>query len=481
MKRLDRRSFLRAAALGGAGILAAACQPEVVEKIVKETVMVEGEAQVIEKVVKETVVVEVEKEVAAQPAPQGPVSVVFARFFGECADEYEGITEISQGRGECGIIQVITNAWNAEHPDQHVETMVVGWGEHYQRLAAGLAAGETADIAIMHGAFLPNYAGRGLLFPLDDMVTNTSIDVNDYLPTALDFGSYQNKLYGTPFDIHTDLWHINANLWEEAGLVDDDGMPIQPNGMDEFLAAAKAMKDTTGKEFFTDYYGDIGFRVLFALVRQQGGDVFSPDLETVTFETPEVEAALSFFEELFGAGYATRDIEDCRKYLLDGEVGSFLNGTWHVDAIDQQLDAGEAAFDRYVVYPHPLIFDQKASWANSHMWVLPVQNNPDPAKLDASMAFLEWLYQNNLEWARSGHLPVRRSAVDSPEFMAMKHRAEYAEAADIAVTTPRVPEAEALEQVMRDEFGAVILGMTSIEEGMANAQRRLEDFVLMSR
>lgn len=166
MKRLDRRSFLRAAALGGAGILAAACQPEVVEKIVKETVMVEGEAQVIEKVVKETVVVEVEKEVAAQPAPQGPVSVVFARFFGECADEYEGITEISQGRGECGIIQVITNAWNAEHPDQHVETMVVGWGEHYQRLAAGLAAGETADIAIMHGRSCPTMQGVACSSPL---------------------------------------------------------------------------------------------------------------------------------------------------------------------------------------------------------------------------------------------------------------------------------------------------------------------------
>lgn len=479
MKSFTRRSFLRSTSVASVGLLAAACQPQVVEKVVKETVIVQAEPEVVEKVVEQTVIVE--KEVAAQPAPQGPVTITFARFFGECSDEYAGVTELGKGRGECGIIQVITNAWNANHPDQQVETMVVDWGQHYQRLAAGLAAGETADIAVMHGAFLPNYAGRGLVFPLDDLIINTSIDVNDYLPTALEFGSYQDKLYGTPFDIHTDLWHINANLWEQADLLDDEGMPIYPNGKEEFMQAAKAMKDATGMDFLTDFYGDMGFRVLYALVRQQGGDVFSPDLEQVTFQTPEVEAALTFFKELFDAGYVTPDIEDCRKYLLDGQVGAFLNGTWHVDAIDEQIEAGEAAFDRYVVYPHPLIFDQKASWANSHMWVLPVQTNPDQAKLDASMAFLDWLYQNNLEWARTGHLPVRRSAIDSDAFKQFKHRAEYAEAADIAVTTPRVPEAEALEQVMRDEFGAVMIGMSTIEEGMANAQRRLEDFVLMSR
>ena len=57
---MNRRNFLRAAALSAAGAAAVACQPQTV--IVKETVEVEKE---VEKVVKETVVVEkeVEKEV----------------------------------------------------------------------------------------------------------------------------------------------------------------------------------------------------------------------------------------------------------------------------------------------------------------------------------------------------------------------------------------------------------------------------------
>ncbi len=58
-KKVTRRSFMAIAGLAGAGAMLAACQPKVVEKIVKETVVVPGEAQVV----KETVVVEKEVEV----------------------------------------------------------------------------------------------------------------------------------------------------------------------------------------------------------------------------------------------------------------------------------------------------------------------------------------------------------------------------------------------------------------------------------
>lgn len=69
-KKLDRRTFLRLASLTGATAIAAACKPQVVyetvEKVVKETVIVEGEEKVVEKVVVETRVVE--KEVVKEAA-----------------------------------------------------------------------------------------------------------------------------------------------------------------------------------------------------------------------------------------------------------------------------------------------------------------------------------------------------------------------------------------------------------------------------
>jgi hypothetical protein len=80
-KRLSRRAFLRAFGAGAAAAALGACAPKTVlvekevtrevEKVVKETVMVEGEPVEVTKVVKETVVVkeEVEKEVTRVVAP----------------------------------------------------------------------------------------------------------------------------------------------------------------------------------------------------------------------------------------------------------------------------------------------------------------------------------------------------------------------------------------------------------------------------
>jgi peptide/nickel transport system substrate-binding protein len=72
MQTHTRRDFLRLAGLSTAGVIVAACsgEPEVVEKIVKETV-------VVEKVVEKAVTVVVEKEKEAEPAattPPEPVS-----------------------------------------------------------------------------------------------------------------------------------------------------------------------------------------------------------------------------------------------------------------------------------------------------------------------------------------------------------------------------------------------------------------------
>ena len=55
---LGRRAFLRLASVAAGGVVVAACQPQVVEKVVKETVVVQGTPQVVEKVVKAVVTVE---------------------------------------------------------------------------------------------------------------------------------------------------------------------------------------------------------------------------------------------------------------------------------------------------------------------------------------------------------------------------------------------------------------------------------------
>lgn len=91
-KKLNRRDFLRMAAMAAAGVVAAACQPqtvivekevkvtEVVKEVVKETVVVEGTPKVVEK----EVTTVVEKVVTPTPIPPTPKPTLAA---GEVARE----------------------------------------------------------------------------------------------------------------------------------------------------------------------------------------------------------------------------------------------------------------------------------------------------------------------------------------------------------------------------------------------------------
>ena len=86
--------------------------------------------------------------VAVPVAAQDAVEITFMRFFGECADEFGENTDLSAAYGECGIIQTLANAFNAEQDEIQVNTIVVAW-PGVTELNANLAAGSAPDIMVL--------------------------------------------------------------------------------------------------------------------------------------------------------------------------------------------------------------------------------------------------------------------------------------------------------------------------------------------
>jgi multiple sugar transport system substrate-binding protein len=477
------------AAATTAGTLLAACQPKTV--VVKETVEVEKAVEVT-KVVKETVEVEVEKEVevtkivketvekvvevTAAPPPMGPVTLRLQRFFGDCIDEYAGVTELGAGRGECGIFQVLTNKWNAENPDMQIETLVVNW-PGYDTLNAGLAADDPPEISVMHGHFIPDYASRGTVMALDDAFETEGINTDDFLPAALTYATFDGRTVGLPFDMHGDLWHINLGNWRDAGLLVSDGKPKLPTDPTEFEAAADAVLGL-GKTFVdlqtNGHNGTVWPWMGF--VFQQGGAPFDPDDLSPTLNTEEGLTALKFMASWLEKGYTLSGTGygEAQERFLNGENATWITGTWAVDFYDSQIEEG-AALQEYYCSNLPQLYGSGVL-TGSHCWVLPKRSNPDPAMLNAATKFFKFLYDNNLEWARTGHLPVRRSVVEGGEYQAMPHRAEYAGFGETAVAWPRTKLVNAVETMMNEEIQAVYIGDKVPEEALASAQQRVEDF-----
>lgn len=413
--------------------------------------------------------------------------ITLFRFFGGCSDEYANVTDLAKAVGECGIIQVLTNKFNAENKDGiTVKTQSVEWGVYYDRLSANVAGRTPPDIAVMHRSVLPNYQVRNLLRPLAKDFAAVGIDAADFVPAAREGVSANGEIWALPFDLHALLWHVNADLFTKAGLVDDKGQPKLPTSPAELLQHAQTMKAKTGKAYFAIPSGADPMPTwqYLSWVWQQGGNIVDVEKKTMLLESKESKEALRLLNVLYAAGHANakHDYAGAQQAFLAGEAAVLINGTWGVDTYAAQA-AGPAksGLKTYVVRDMPGIYGKDAVWSDSHTWVVPVQTKPDAAKQKAVLTFLKFLNDNSLQWARTGHLPVRASVLASAELKALPHRAEYTRTATIATAVPAIQYQRAHMDLLINELNSTWLIHKDQDKALADAQRAASSILRRSR
>jgi multiple sugar transport system substrate-binding protein len=414
-----------------------------------------------------------EAEPAADTGAE-PVTITLARFFGDCDDSTAGVTDVSQATTECEVIQILTNKFNAEN-EQGITVERLGgaeWGTYYDALNTTFAGGDPPHVAVMHGSNLPDYAIRGLLLPLDDRFAAAGIDPNDWTEPARGAVTYEGQMYGVPFDLHANLFHVNVDLFKEAGLVDDEGNPILPTSREEFFEQAQIMKETTGADYIATDASQfpIGVRILFTLVWQEGSDLIAADGTSATVDTPEAAEALDFLNTLFEEGYANPEFDyaSSQQAFLNGEAAILHNGTWAVDQYNREAEFEYRAMD------FPTLYDQPAVWANSHMWTIPRQ--ADESNYDASLAFLKFLYDHVGDWsAGTGHLAPRASVLESEQLSEVPQRDNYANTANIAVLVPAIVNWQAVEDILKEEIEATWLTGKDQAQALSDAEQRIND------
>jgi multiple sugar transport system substrate-binding protein len=104
---------------------------------------------------------------------------------------------------------------------------------------------------------------------------------------------------------------------------------------------------------------------------------------------------------------------------------------------------------------------------------LPRQSSADPAKTAAEMQFLKYLYDNDLQWARTGHLSVRKSVLASATYRNLPYRTGYAQAALVAHAVPRIMQIDAYQTIMHNDILAIYLGQRSAQQALADAEQRV--------
>ena len=134
--------------------------------------------------------------------------------------------------------------------------------------------------------------------------------------------------------------------------------------------------------------------------------------------------------------------------------------------------------NNYYVADFPTLFAEGATWADSHMWAIPASlkaNNPE--KYSAALKVLAFINDHNIDWARTGHMAVRNSVLNSSEYASLAHRDEYTGTAAIARDTPPSAKYGAIQDVLNRELQAIWLTDKDMSAALADAEAEVQDLL----
>ncbi|GAA2576411.1 hypothetical protein GCM10010435_60650 [Winogradskya consettensis] len=320
--------------------------------------------------------------------------------------------------------QKMVDQFNKDNPNVQVKMSVFQWTDFFQKLPAAVQSGNGPDVGAMHIDDLPTQVAQGVIVPLDDVASALSLKDSDYAPAVWNGGTYQGKRYGIPIDVHNLGLFYNKTVMEANGL--DPEKP--PTTKDEYMTALDTLKSKGIQGTWVSPFQFTGGFMFESLLWQFGGDVFSSDNASATWNADPGVQALTWMVDLVKNGYSPKNVGQDADYisLKNGKNVFNWQGIWQVNEATtlKNFEIGTA--------PLPVIGSTGGVWGNSHQFVLPKKTTTDADKSNASRFFINWFTQHSADWAKSAKVPAKTSQAQSADFKAIAGLSSFA--ADVQFT-----------------------------------------------
>ncbi|MFD3449063.1 extracellular solute-binding protein [Microbacteriaceae bacterium 4G12] len=353
---------------------------------------------------------------------------------------------------------------------------VLSWGTpYYTKLAMASVGGRAPEVAIMHATRVAGYAPGGLLDPWDlDLLAEEGVTEETFLPRVWDKGVVDEKLYAIALDTHPFIMMFNTEHAEAAGLLDGSGKLPAMSSPDEFLEVARAMQGVTGVHGLSYGFLNDGaqmWRLFYTLYAQHGAEMKLEVGKEVEFDMDAAVESLEFIQSLLDGTITaqTGDYGTAVSEFVSGDSGLFFTGVWELPTMVN----AELPVDAQVI---PTLYGTPATYADSHSFVLPHQNNPDEAKRRDVYRFVANVLKDSISWAEAGHIPAYQPIIESPAYGELVPQIHYAEAAEQVVFDPEAwfsGSGSDFQAYFAENVQNVFLGREDAQSGMEGFIRRL--------
>jgi ABC-type glycerol-3-phosphate transport system substrate-binding protein len=396
-----------------------------------------------------------------------------------------GGTHISFWNGLTGSDGVTLNAmlteFVAEHPEVSVTTEIIPWNTLYTKLQAAFVAGQPPDMFLLHASEIPQFASYGVLADLSGWYTSGGgwFPDDDISEITLNGMKYDGVTYGIPLDNHGRGLFINRAAFEAAGVDPDAAPPTDYEGWVELfkqLTLDANGNNAASADFDPENVAQWGFTVQewprvnwLAALAQNGGSVLSEDGTTVTVNSEAGVAALQQFVDLVYTHHVSAPEAgfDSWASFAGGTVAVLPTGSWFRNYAVDQTDIDWAAWPNFQFGPEP------ATWFGAHTFMVPV--GLEGEKLEAVQTLIQWVSENQVDWAASGQVPARISAQEALDPENYPSNITFGQGfTEHGILDPANVAVQELYAALDPELSAALNGQKTAQQALDDAAARMQ-------
>ncbi len=336
------------------------------------------------------------------------------------------------------------------------------------------------DIVLIDIVWLGEFVSAGWIMPLipfyrDPALADPNLDLSDFFPILFEpLGTWDQKIYGLPFDNYSGLLYYNRCMLEEAGfdrppdtwqeLKDVYGPALTKNNQYAF-ALQSAEGETQSADAFMRFIWPFGGSLLT--------ENFEPNLSS-----PESLAGLKFRQDLMRympPEVVNMEHEDVIEALAEGRVAMITEWTgWYKWLTSPDTSQISDCLGVTIEPAGPA--GRKPALGG---FSLGINSRSSPEKQAAAWLFIQWITSKEMApvYIEAGGVPGRRSAYKDDK---LKRQFSYFEPLVLswdkygnAIYRPRFQEWPAISRIIAATGTEMMRGNISVEEGA----RRIDDQV----